>query len=110
MQTRSHCKVLDGQGMKAGLWSGLAQGRLGLGLELEQRWDEGQIIKPSKEQLKSGQPSISPCRTFSVTSQLSRGLKYVMRAFVDTLVSPVIFSRTSGQGLLEPSFRTSLGG
>lgn len=75
MQTGSHCKVLDGQGVKAGLWSGLAEGRLGLGLELEQRWDEGQIIKPSKEQLKSGQPSISPCRTFSVTSQFSRGLK-----------------------------------
>lgn len=59
-------------------------------------------------QLYSGHPRISLFLLFSFSSQSMRGLKYCMSGSALILGWPVIMAIASGQGLLKPSFITSL--
>lgn len=56
----------------------------------------------------SGHPRTSLFLLFSVSSQSMRGLKYCMSGWAVILGWPVIMAIASGQGLLKPSFITSL--
>ena len=59
-------------------------------------------------QAYSGHPRTSLFLLFSTSSQSIRGLKYFMSGWALILGPPVIMAIASGQGLLKPSFITSL--
>lgn len=59
-------------------------------------------------QLYSGHPRISLFLLFSFSSQSMSGLKYSMSGWAVILGWPVTMAIASGQGLLKPSFITSL--
>lgn len=68
------------------------------------------LDSPSLEgfQSYSGHPRISLLFLFSVSSQSIRGLKYSISGLALIFGWPVIMAIASGQGLLAPSFITSL--